>query len=398
MTQEKALAGIRILELGQVIAGTFGDALLADFGAEVIKIEPPGGDKGRNPSIANVRGESGLHLTLNRNKKSVVLDLKKPEAREIFYSLVKLSDVVLDNFRVGVLERLGIDYETLRELNPRIISCSIPGFRSNSRYRELPSFDLIHQSLTGMLSITGHAGGPPARLGMPLADLGAGLFSAVGVLAALMARHQTGKGQRIEVSMVDGQLAILGYMATSYLNTGVVPQPQGTSHDSMVPWQAFECKGGYIVLAPREEPFWRKLCEALKAPELAADPRFETNNQRVENRDVLVPILEALLKKKTSDEWMSIFRSEGVPAAPVNTLDRVFADPGLAPEGVIETVEHPKIGKMKLVANPVQLSETPAGPYRSAPPLGRETDEVLTDLLGRTKEQIVQLREKGVVY
>ncbi len=398
MTQAKALAGIRILELGQVIAGTFGDALLADFGAEVIKIEPPGGDKGRNPSIANVRGESGLHLTLNRNKKSVVLDLKKPEAREIFYSLVKLSDVVLDNFRVGVLERLGIDYETLRELNPRIISCSIPGFRGNSRYRELPSFDLIHQSLTGMLSITGHAGGPPARLGMPLADLGAGLFSAVGVLAALMARHQTGKGQRIEVSMVDGQLAILGYMATSYLNTGVVPQPQGTSHDSMVPWQAFECKGGYIVLAPREEPFWRKLCEVLKAPELAADPRFETNNQRVENREVLVPILEALLKKKTSDEWMSIFRSEGVPAAPVNTLDRVFADPGLAPEGVIETVYHPKIGKMQLVANPVQLSETPAGPYRSAPPLGRETDEVLTDLLGRTKEQIAQLREKGVVY
>ncbi|MFQ5693073.1 MAG: CaiB/BaiF CoA transferase family protein [Nitrospinota bacterium] len=398
MSAEGALAGVRVLELGQVIAGTLPGAVLADLGAEVIKIEPPDGDRGRNPSIAYLRGESALFLTLNRNKRSLGLDLKRPEGREVFHALVRVSDAVIDNFRVGVLERLGADYEILRSLNPRIICCSVPGFRSNSRYRDLPSFDLIHQALSGMMSVTGHPGGPPARLGIPLADLGAGVFSAVGVLAALAARQRTGKGQRVEVSMVDGQLTLLSYMATAYLNTGVVPQPMGSAHDSMVPWQAFECVDGYIVLAPREEAFWQRLCQVLEAPELASDPRFETNKLRVQNREILVPLLEEILKRKKCEEWMSLFRVHGVPAAPVNSLDRVFADPGLAPAGVVENTEHPEIGEVRLVANPIQLSETPAGPYRSAPTLGQQTDQVLSGLLGYPCDRIAQLREMGVIY
>lgn len=398
MSAEGPLAGIRVLELGQVIAGTVAGGLLGDLGAEVIKIEPPGGDKGRNPSIAYLRGESALFLTFNRNKQSLGLDLKRPEGQEVFHALVQVSDVVVDNFRVGVLERLGADYETLRALNPRIISCSVLGFRSNSCYRDQPSFDLTHQALSGMMSVTGHPGGPPARLGIPLADLGAGLYSALGVLTALLSRQRTGQGQRVEVSMVDGQLALLSYLATHYLNTGAVPRPMGSAHDSMVPWQAFECVDGYIVIATREEAFWERLCQVLETPELATDPRFKTNELRVQNRESLIPLLEEIVRKRECEEWMSLFRAHGVPAAPVNALDQVFADPGLVPAGVVEKVEHPEIGEVKLVANPIQLSKTPAGPYRSPPTLGEHTDRVLSSLLQYPARRIADLRERGVVF
>ncbi|NND50330.1 MAG: CoA transferase, partial [Rhizobiales bacterium] len=321
------LQGVRILELGQIIAGTYGGQMLSDMGAEVIKIETPQGDLGRIPSVAPINGESALFLTLNRNKQSIVIDLKTNEGLQIFYDLVKISDVVVDNFRPGVLERLKIDYATLKELNPRIIQCSITGYGASGEYKDSPALDIIIQSMAGYMAVTGEPGRPPVRTGIPIADLCGGIFSSQAVLAALFDRERTGEGRYIELSMFDGMLSLLIYMGTMWLTKGELPEPPGSGHMYSVPWQAFKCADGYLVVATRQEVFWTRLCDALDAPELAADPRFETNPLRVENRDTLVPMLETIFAKRTVADWMTRFRAGDIPAAPVNNLDGAFAEP-----------------------------------------------------------------------
>jgi CoA:oxalate CoA-transferase len=396
MSMRHALEGVRVLELGQIIAGTYGGQVLSDLGAEVIKVEAPEGDLGRNPSVAPYKGLSGLFLTLNRNKRSIVLNLKSPAGRRIFYDLVRVSDVVVDNFRAGVLERLQIDYATLSAINSRIIQCSVTGFGTGV-YKDYPALDIIIQAISGYMAITGEPGRPPARVGIPLADMSGGIYACKGILAALYARERTGRGQRVELSMFDSMLNLLGYVGTMWLTNGELPQPPGSGHDYTVPWQAFKAADGYVVVATREDSFWRTLCDVLERPDLAGDPRFATNAQRCAHRAVLVPELERIFLMRGVEEWMSRLRAARVPAAPVNHLDGAFAEPPVAERGMILEYEHPEVGKVRVPGNPIKMSDAPPTPSRPAPRLGEHTDCVLRELLRLTDDEINALRAQRAV-
>jgi CoA:oxalate CoA-transferase len=391
------LEGVRILELGQIIAGTYGSQVLSDLGAEVIKVETPEGDLGRNPSVAPYRGVSGLFLTLNRNKQSIVINLKTGAGRNVFYDLVKISDVVIDNFRPGVLDRLQIDYATLSRINPRIIQCSVTGFGAEGAYKDYPALDIIIQAISGYMAITGEPGRPPARVGIPLADMSGGIFSCKAILAALFDRERTGKGRRVELSMFDAMLNLLGYMGTMWLTNGEVPQPPGSAHDYTVPWQAFAASDGYVVIATRQEAFWRKLCGVLEEPALADDPRFATNALRVEHRAILVPQLERIFRTRTVADWLSRLRAAEVPAAPVNNLDGAFAEPPVAEREMIVEYDHPDVGKVRLPGNPIKMSGVSGTISKPAPRLGEHTDAVLSRLLSLTPDQIASLRQQGAI-
>jgi crotonobetainyl-CoA:carnitine CoA-transferase CaiB-like acyl-CoA transferase len=391
------LHGVRILELGQIIAGTYGSQVLTDLGAEVIKIETPEGDLGRIPSVAPYKGVSALFLTFNRNKKSVVINLKSDDGRALFYELVKKSDVVIDNFRAGVLQRLKVDYPTLSAINPRIIQCSVTGFGSGGAYKDFPALDLVIQAISGHLSITGEPARPPARVGIPLADLSGGIFSCEAVLAALYQREKTGKGCRVETSMFDGMLNLLSYMATHFLSTGEVPTPQGTAHEFTVPWQAFAAKDGYLVIATRQENFWKKLCDVLEHPQLADDPRFATNPKRLEHRGELVPMLENILKQKTAKAWLDKLYAAEVPAAPVNDLAGAFTEPPVAEREMIVEYEHPQVGRVRLPGNPIKFDGMGKTISNPAPLLGEHTDAVLRDLLSLPAARIATLRHNGAI-
>jgi len=391
------LAGVRILELGQIIAGTYGCQVLSDLGAEVIKIETPDGDLGRIPSVAPYKGLSVLFLTFNRNKKSVVINLKSPEGRALFYELVKKSDVVLDNFRPGVLERLQIDYATLNKINPRIIQCSVTGFGSSGEYKDYPALDLNIQAISGHMAITGEPGRPPVRVGVPLADISGGIYSCKGILAALYERERIGKGRRIEISMFDTMLHLLTYIGTMWLTKGVVPEPPGSAHDYSVPWQAFATSDGYIVVATRQENFWKKLCAVIEHPELASDPRFADNAARVKNREIVIPRLEEIFRTRTSADWLARLRAADVPAAPVNNVDVAFAEPPVAEREMIVEYDHPQVGTVRLPGNPIKMSDMGKTISRPAPMLDEHTDDVLGALLHLSADEIVRLRASGAV-
>jgi crotonobetainyl-CoA:carnitine CoA-transferase CaiB-like acyl-CoA transferase len=388
---------VRILELGQIIAGTYGGQVLSDLGAEVIKIESPEGDLGRNPSVAPYRGVSGLFLTFNRNKKSVVIDLKNPQGLEVFYGLVRKCDVVVDNFRPGVLERLKVDYASLRELNSRIITCSVTGFGTEGEYKDNPALDIIVQAMSGHMAITGEEGRPPVRVGIPLADLSGGIFACKGILAALFSRERTGEGRRVELSMYDAMLNLLSYMGTMWLTKGELPTRPGSSHDYTVPWQAFETRDRHLVVATRQEVFWRRLCDAMGHRELADDPKFSTNALRVEHRAELVPKLEAIFRERTADEWIATLRKADVPAAPVNNLDRAFSEPPVAEREMIVEYDHPDVGRVRLPGNPIKMSGVQGTISKPAPKLGEHTDSVLKALLSLSPDRIAALRASGAI-
>jgi crotonobetainyl-CoA:carnitine CoA-transferase CaiB-like acyl-CoA transferase len=391
------LEGVRILELGQIIAGTYGCQVLSDLGAEVIKIESPEGDLRRNPSVAHYRGLSGLFLTFNRNKKSVVINLKTDAGRDLFYGLVKVCDVVIDNFRPGVLERLHIDYDTLSAINPRIIQCSVTGFGSSGVYKNYPALDINIQAISGHMAVTGEAGRPPVRVGIPLADLSGGIFLCKGILAALFDRERSGKGRRVELSMFDSMLNLLGYMGTMWLTNGELSKPPGSAHDYTVPWQAFAAKDGYVVVATRQEVFWRRLCDVVGRPELADDPRFVSNSKRVENRNELIPQLVDIFATQTVAHWLEKLRAAEVPAAPVNNLDGAFSEPPVAERGMIVEYDHPDVGIVRLSGNPIKMSGMSGTISKPAPRLGEHTDAVLGELLNLSAGQIAGLRNKNVI-
>jgi crotonobetainyl-CoA:carnitine CoA-transferase CaiB-like acyl-CoA transferase len=391
------LDGIRILELGQIIAGTYGSQVLSDLGAEVIKIETPEGDLGRIPSVAPYKGLSALFLTLNRNKKSIVLNLKSENGREVFYELVKKADVVVDNFRPGVLERLKIDYDTLSKINPRIIQCSVTGFGTAGEYKDYPALDIIIQAISGHMAITGEPGRPPVRVGIPLADMSGGIFSCKAILAALFDRERTGKGRKIDLSMFDAMLNLMGYIGTMWLTAGELPKPPGSAHQYSVPWQAFECKDGYLVVATRQDVFWQKLCAALDEPALADDARYRTNPARVQNRAMLEPHLEQIFRTRTVADWLKRLHAAEVPAAPVNNLDRAFAEPTVEEREMIVEYDHPDVGKVRLPGNPIKMSGMEGTISRPAPRLGEHTDTVLGELLQLTSDEIAALRKSGAV-
>jgi crotonobetainyl-CoA:carnitine CoA-transferase CaiB-like acyl-CoA transferase len=305
--------------------------------------------------------------------------------------------VVVDNFRPGVLERLRVDYETLSRINPRIIQCSVTGFGAAGAYKDYPALDLIIQAISGHMAITGEPGRPPVRVGIPLADMSGGIYSCKGILAALYARERTGRGQRVEISMFDAMLSLLSYIATLWLTDGVLPKPPGSAHEYTVPWQAFETKDGHIVVATRQEGFWKKLCGVLAEPGLAEDPRFATNAGRIANREALVPRLEKIFRARTVADWLERLRAAEVPAAPVNNLDGAFAEPPVAEREMIVEYDHPDVGRVRLPGNPIKMSSIAATPSQPAPRLGEHTDAVLGELLSLSVDKIADLRRQGAI-
>lgn len=390
------LTGVTILELGQVIAGTFGGVILADLGAEVIKIEPPSGDTARNAKIAPLDGESAIHLFMNRGKKSVVLDLKEARGRDLFYSLVEVADVVIDNFRPGVMARLGIDHDTLQQHNPQIITVSVTGFGEYGPARNKAAFDLVVQAYSGHLDITGPEGGDPARVGIPIADIAGGVYSCISVLSALVARQLHGGGTHADVAMLDALVSMLSYDAVDHLNSGRKLTRRGTSHAHIVPWQAFRTSDGYVVVAARDEKFWRNLCDAVGRSDLKDDPRTRDNASRVANRHFVVETLEAVFVTRSRAEWLAILDAHDIPSAPVNDIEEVFADEQVRARDMVRSYEHPTLGEVRYPPTPIKFSGWDH-PNRHAPMLGEHTREVLAGRLRLDPATIQEMDRDGVV-
>lgn len=384
------LKGVRILDLSQVMAGPFGTLILGDLGADIIKIEnPEGGDLCRNNRQYLHKDESAYFLSLNRNKKSLTLNLRHEKAREAFYDLVKTSDVVYDNFRPGTLEKLGIDYETLQKLNPRIISCSVTGFGSDSPYKDRPALDLLIQAMGGVMSFTGEeVGRPPVRMGYPMGDLGAAMYATMAVLGALYHRGVTGKGQRCDIAMLDAQLSFMTYRAQYFFLAGVVPEPIGSAHSTSIPIRAFRTGDGkYVTVEASHEKFFRNLCTVIEQPELARDERFSTLAARAKNRDALIPILEKKFLERTRDEWMERLVAGDVPAGPVNQLDEALANPSILARNMVVDVDH--LGEsIKMIGNPIKMSGLGEQTFSAAPTLGEHNDEILGGYLNYSPEKI----------
>jgi crotonobetainyl-CoA:carnitine CoA-transferase CaiB-like acyl-CoA transferase len=392
------LSGVRVVDLAHMLAGGYGSMLLGDLGAEMIKIEPLEiGDRTRLLGPPFVEGESGYFLGINRNKKSVALDLRTEDGRQVLYDLVRVSDVVFDNFRPGVMEEMGCGYEALKEINPRIIYCALSGFGETGPYRDRPAFDLAVQALSGAMSITGEPGRPPVRMGVPMGDLGGSLFCALAISAALYAREKTGLGRKIEIALMDCLIALLTYVGQYYLLDGQVPGPMGSAHVSVVPYQAFPTQDIYIVVAVFVEKFWQALCQVLGLEELVDDPRFADNDKRRDHREELVPILEGVFRTRPGEEWLQLLTEAGIPSGPINTLDRVFADPQVAARNMVMEIDHPKVGSFRSIGNPVKTPPMPEGPFEPPPMHGQHTEEVLREVLRYSSERVRELIEKGVI-
>lgn len=390
------LEGVRVLDLSTMLAGPFGSMMLGDLGAEVIKVETLTGDNTRNFPPHFHKGESLYYMSFNRNKKSVTIDLKKEEGRQVFYELVRRSDVVWDNYRDGITKKLKVDYETLREINPAIICCSITAYGENNPYdHNDPTYDLCIQAMSGVLDMTGERDRPPVKLGVPMADLSGGWFGVVGVLAALLSRGVTGRGQKVDISMLDGLSALNCYEAAYLLNTGSVPQRLGTQHRSLVPYQIFRTKDLYIAIVVASDKFWKNLCQALSCPELIDCPEYRDLEGRFQNREKLVEWLESVLTQRTCGEWLDILKAGGVPCAPVNTLEPALREPALLHRGMVVTMDH-EGDPVKVLGNPVKLSENPPR-YQCPPRLGQDTAEVLGRLLNYSEERIRRLAEEKTV-
>jgi crotonobetainyl-CoA:carnitine CoA-transferase CaiB-like acyl-CoA transferase len=411
---EGALSGVRIADLSRVLAGPYGTLILADLGAEVIKIE----------AVPSLRDEGGSALShqrfyvppredtpitddlchfwsLNRNKKSIALDLSTKAGKEVFYDLVRHSDVVYDNFRPRVLESLGIDYETIKQINPAIISCSVSGFGESGPWRDYPAYDLILQAMSGGMSMTGMPGGPPCRAGLAIGDLVGGLFGAISVLAALQARQHTGKGQRVDISMLDGQISLLNYRTAQYFGAGKLLGPVGSggSGAGQVPYRAFMTKdGSYVTVVAGQPRHWQNLCRALGLEQLLTDPRFAENAGRAKNEAALSAILEKTFLTKTGEEWETILLEASVPAGLVRRVDQALAHPQVLARDMVVSIDHPVGKRMKFSGNPVKMSGTPGETFNPAPDLGEHTIEVLKELLSYAPEKLRQLRERDIVW
>lgn len=389
------LEGIRILDLTRVLAGPYGTMLLADMGAEVIKIEDPGGDPIRAMGPPFVNGQSAYFLGINRNKRSIGIDLKQESGRELFYELAAVSDVVIENFRPGVMERLGIGPDRLREHNPRLVTCAISAFGSDGPYRDLPGFDLIIQAMSGGMSITGEPLGNPVRMGIPLGDLAGGLMGALAVCAALVRRATTGTGQHIDLSLLDAQVSLLTYVAQYHFADGRIPGPIGSGHQTLVPYQAFDTADVQIVVAPAVEHFWPPLCEAIERPDLIE--RWPTNADRRKEIETVVGEIQGTLRTKPSAYWLERLHAARVPAAPVNTVDRVLVDPQVRHREMVDETSrpHPIAGDYPVLGNPIKVGADDE--FEPAPLLGEHTVGVLRDMLGHDERRIRSLIAEGVV-
>ncbi len=391
--------GVRVLDLSRMLAGPYGSMLLADMGAEVIKVEEPdGGDPMRvmgPPFLPD--GESAYFLSINRNKKSVALDLTKPEGRRVFLDLAAEADVVWENFRPGVMERLGLAYAALAAVNPRVIMCSISAYGQDGPYRDWPAFDLALQAMGGAMSVTGEDGRPPVRMGLPMGDLAGGMFGAFAVAGALFRRERTGQGAHVDLSLLDCQVSLLTYMAQYFWTDGRVPRPLGSGHASVVPYGALATRDGHLIVAIFAEKFWAGFCAALERPEWERDARFATNRERVARRAELMALIEARVRELTTDEWLRRLHAAGVPAAPILAVDRVLDDPQVRHRRMVVELEHPRHGALATLGTPIKVDGALEAPLAPPARLGEHTEAVLRELLKYPAERIAALRREGVV-
>jgi crotonobetainyl-CoA:carnitine CoA-transferase CaiB-like acyl-CoA transferase len=388
---------VRVLDLTRVLAGPFCSMILGDMGAEVIKVEEPGkGDDTRSwPPFLG--GEATYFLSVNRNKQSLTLNLKAPEGRAILQKLARKSDVVLENFRTGTMERLGLGYKTLAKLNPRLVYCAISGFGESGPEAARAGYDLVVQAESGIMDITGFEDGPPVKVGTSIADLVAGMSAAHGVTLALLARHRTKRGQKVEISMQDAMAALLTYQAGIYFGTGSKPGRRGNKHPSIVPYEVFRAADAYLTLGVANNSLWERCCAALDHPELTKDPRYATEAARVQNRDVLVPRLNEILGTRPADDWLKRFEEVGVPAGRIRTVAEVCESAHLKARGMIVTLPHPKAGALRVLGVPVRLHATPGKAATAPPLLGQHTERVLGKVLGVKRTEVARLRKAGVV-
>jgi crotonobetainyl-CoA:carnitine CoA-transferase CaiB-like acyl-CoA transferase len=402
------LNSLKVIDMSRVLAGPWAGQLLADYGAEVIKIERPGvGDDTRSwgppwlrDSAGNDTTEAGYFQSTNRNKRSITVNLAHPLGQELVRKLVTNSDILLENYKVGSLQRYGLDATTLCELNPTLIYCSISAYGQSGSKSAEPGYDAMIQAAGGLMSITGESdaeGGRPTKVGVAIADIMAGMYASTAILAALVAREQSGRGQHIDVPLFDSQVAWLANQNMNYLLTGIPPDRRGTAHPNIVPYQAFQTADGYLMLAVGNDSQFANCCASLGCPEIAEDPRYSANSARIENRDGLIQIIAERLTKETTAYWLDQFASLHIPAGPINNLAQVFSDPVVAERRIVRSLNHSLAGEVPTVANPVRFSDTPVEYKLAAPILGQHTAEVLKDDLGYSDKEIARLYDSGAI-
>jgi len=398
----RALEGIRVIDLSHVLAGPAATMFLADLGAGVIHIEPPQGDDAREfgPFVGEPgKNRSGYFISLNRNKTSMVLNLRQEKGKKVLRDLIKVSDVLVENYRPTTMKKLGFGWEDIQRINPRIIYASICGFGHDSLpgYDSRPSYDMVAQGYSGIMSITGPEGGPPCRVGSSVGDIIAGHQAVIGILAALMQREKTGRGQHYDGSMIDGLFAVLENAVVRYTITGEIPEPLGSRHPSVVPFQGFRTKDSWIIAAIGNDALWVKFCRLINHQELIEDPRFRTNPLRSKNVKELIPVLADEFLKKTTKEWSDLFEGANLPYTPINNIREICEDPHIQHRNMLVEIEQPSVGKIRIPGSPIHLSETPGEVYAPAPLLGEHSEEVLKDILGYPQEEIDQLKREGVI-
>lgn len=391
------LEGVKILDLTRVLAGPYATMLLADMGADVLKIEIPRRGDDSRAFGPFVEGESAYFMSINRNKRSMTLNLKTEEGKEILTELIKEADVIVENYRPGTMEKLGFGYEEIKKINEGIIYAACSGFGHTGPYSRKPAYDAIVQAMGGIMSITGQEDGEPTRVGASIGDIIAGIFTATGILTALYHREKTGKGQKVDVAMLDCQVAVLENAISRYLVSGEIPKPIGNRHPSITPFEAFDTKDGKIMIAIGNDRLWAKFCNLVGREELIEDERFATNALRTQNYTETKEIVSEILAAESSDYWLEKFDNENIPATRINSIDKVVSDPQVLARDMIISVNHPIAGDFKMAGIPIKLSETPGIVRRPAPILGEHTEEILGDKLGYRKDEIEKLREKGVI-
>lgn len=393
-----ALEGIRVLDLSRALAGPYCTMMLGDMGAEVIKLEMPKvGDEARHYGPPFQEGESSYFLSVNRNKLSMTLNLKSEKGKEIFRRLVVKCDVLVENFRPGTMDELGLGYGSLKELHPGLVYCAITGFGPRGPDAQRPGYDLIAQGMGGIMSVTGPVGGPPYRVGIAQADITAGMFAAYGIMVALFHRERSGKGQKVETSLFQSQLAQLTFQAGRFFATGVSPKPQGNQHPLIAPYESFRTRDGHINIAVGNNSLWSTFCRVLGLEAYEKDPRFDTNPKRVENRPALVEIIEGVTSNYTSEELRRLLDGAGIPNGPVWTVGEALSSPQALALGMVQEMDHPKAGKIKVTGIPVDMNLSPGSMRKPPPVLGEHTGEVLSRLLGMSESEIEELRRQGVV-